>query len=139
VRVPQRLDYTLRLLTAIALEAGDGPVVAGELAHTLGMPKRFLEQQITVLAKADLVTCRRGGRGGCTLARPAAKISVADVARVIEGGVLDIPRTTGSAVAEMWAEAESALSRSLTGVTLADLARRQAEIESAAAQDMYYI
>lgn len=138
MRVSQRLDYALRALTALAQQPPGRAVVAGDLAATLGLPKRFLEQQITALAKRDIVTCQRGASGGCALARPAEKITAADVVRAVQGDVLDVPHTTGSAVAEMWAGAARALTDALEDVTLRQLADRQQELE-AAAVPMYYI
>jgi Rrf2 family protein len=136
--VSQRLDYALRALTALAQQPEQRPVVAGELAERLDLPKRFLEQQITALGKRGLVHCQRGAAGGCVLARPAEQVTVAEVVEAVQGEVLDIPHTRGSAVAEMWRDAADALSRTLSDVTLKDLADRQSEMD-AARVPMYYI
>jgi Rrf2 family protein len=137
MRVSQRLDYALRALTALAQEPQGSPIVAGELADRLGLPRRFLEQQVTTLAKNGLVSCRRGTSGGCSLARPADTITVAEVVKAIQGDIIDIPRTTGSAVAEMWSDSAEVLGGVLGRVTIRTLAERQAELDSQAA--MYYI
>src|SRR5450759_1460154 len=138
MRVSQRLDYALRALTALAAIPAGTYVVAGDLADELGLPKRFLEQQLTALAKRGLVTCQRGAGGGCGLGRPAAQITVADVVRALQGDVLDVPRVTGSAVSEMWAAAAAGLESDLERVDLEVLAKRQASLD-AAAMPMYYI
>jgi Rrf2 family protein len=138
VRVSQRLDYAMRALVALAQERDGHAVVVGDLAARLRLPKRFLEQQITTLAKRGLVACRRGAAGGCTLARPAELISVGDVVRAVQGEVLDVPRIAGSAVAEMWAQAAAGLAEALDSVTLRQLADRQAEMDAGPAA-MYYI
>ncbi len=138
MRVSQRLDYALRALTALAQQPPGRPVVAGDLARTLGLPKRFLEQQITLLGKQALVACQRGAAGGCVLARPAAEISVAEGVDALQGTVLDVPHTTGSAVAEMWEDAARVLRAELSKVRLSDLAERQAELD-AERSPMYYI
>lgn len=138
MRVSQRLDYVLRALTAMAQMPPGSSIVAGELATRLNLPKRFLEQQMTALAKRGLVTCQRGAGGGCLLARPAEDITVAEVVRALHGEVLDIPHTSGSAVAAMWEDAARAFAEALEGVTLRDLATRQIEIDAESAP-MYYI
>jgi Rrf2 family protein len=138
MRVSQRLDYALRALTALAAVRPGAYMVAGDLADELGLPRRFLEQQLTAVAKRGLVTCQRGAGGGCALARPASEITVADVVRALQGDVLDVPRVTGSAVSEMWADAAARLEGELAGVDLATLAKRQAALD-AAATPMYYI
>lgn len=138
MRVSQRLDYAVRALSALARLPAGTPVVAGDLADELGLPKRFLEQQITALGKRGLVSCQRGASGGCVLARPADEITVADVVLAVQRDVLDVPHTTGSSVAEMWETAAAALAETLGRVTLRQLADRQAEID-ATQVPMYYI
>ena len=130
MRVSRRLDYALRALLAHAGRPQGSRIAAGDVADAMGLPRRFVEQQLTVLAHASLVDCRRGAGGGCALARPADKITVGQVTRAIEGYVLDIPHATGSAVTEMWERAADSLGDSLDSVTLADLAVRQGELDA---------
>ncbi|PKQ37367.1 MAG: transcriptional regulator [Actinobacteria bacterium HGW-Actinobacteria-1] len=138
MRVSQRLDYSLRLLIALAqLETGV-LVSAGELAERLALPRRFLELQATALAKHDLVECRRGTGGGCCLARPAETITVADVVRAVEGTLLDAPLAPGLASTETWKAAGVVLGEYLGSVTLADLAVRQRALD-ADRVPMYFI
>jgi len=138
MRVSQRLDYTLRGLIALAGEPGGAPVVAGELADRLGLPRRFLEQQFTAIAKRGLLSCHRGANGGCALARPAEEITVGEIVRAVQGQVLDVPRITGAASSEMWTRVASELTAAMDAVTLADLATRQAQLDQGAGP-MYYI
>ncbi|MDO8964600.1 MAG: Rrf2 family transcriptional regulator [Coriobacteriia bacterium] len=138
MRVSQRLDYTLRGLTSLAERPAGTFLAAGEIADSLSLPRRFVEQQFTALARAGLVECRRGAGGGCALARPASEISVGEVVRAVQGSVLDVPRVTGSAVSEMWADSAAALDEALEEVTIEELATRQRELDAEAAP-MYYI
>lgn len=138
MRVSQRLDYTLRGLTLLAQLPPGTYVAAGEIADTLGLPRRFVEQQFSALARAGLVDCRRGAGGGCALTRLPADVTVGQVVRAVQGTVIDVPRVTGSAVSEMWSGAAAALESALDGVTLADLATGQKELDAQAAP-MYYI
>lgn len=138
MRVSQRLDYSLRLLIALAQQESGTPVSAGELAERLGLPRRFLELQATALAKHDLIECRRGTGGGCTLALPAESITVADVVRAVEGALLDAPLAPGQASTETWQAAGRALGGHLASVTLADLAARQRVLD-AERIPMYFI
>lgn len=138
MRVSQRLDYTLRGLTALAQQPPGSHVAAGEIADALGLPRRFVEQQFTALSRAGLVECRRGSGGGCALARPADEITVGEVVRASQGTVIDVPKVTGSAVSDMWSDAAASLEAALEGVTLEQLAARQRELDAQAAP-MYYI
>lgn len=138
MRVSQRLDYALRMLVALGRLPVGASAAAGELATSLGLPRRVGEQQMTALAKTGLVESRRGTGGGVALARPAAEINVHDVVRAIQGDVLDVPRSSGSATAEFWESAAHALEVRMRAVTLADLASRQEHLDAEAAP-MYFI
>ena len=138
MRVSQRLDYALRGLVALAQMPAGTAVAAGELADSLSLPRRFLEQQFTTLAQGGVLDCRRGAGGGCALARPAGSVSVADVVQALEGSAMDVPRTSGTVVSDMWADVARSLDRTLASVTLADLAARQNRLD-ASHEAIYYI
>jgi DNA-binding IscR family transcriptional regulator len=53
--------------------------------------------------------------------------------RALQGEVLDVPRVTGSAVSDMWADVADDLATSLDGFTLAELARRQTALDRGSA------
>lgn len=138
MRVPQSLDYALRALVLLALQPEGEYIAAGELADHLGLPRRFVEQQITALSRAGIVRCRRGASGGCSLARSARDIAVFDVVQAVQGDVLDVPRVTGSAASALWQEAADELGHYLESVSLESLAHKQRELDGAGAS-MYWI
>jgi Rrf2 family protein len=138
VRVPQRLDYALRAVVALATLPPGSVRSGGALAARLGLPSRFVEQQLTALVAAGIVRSVRGPGGGFSLNRPADQISMRDVILALQGDVLDAPKMTGSAVAEAWQDATRALGDALGGVSLAKLAERQRELD-AETSTMYYI
>lgn len=138
MRVSQRLDYALQALVLLASRPLGTSVAAGDLARELNLPKRFVEQQVTTLSHANIVTCRRGATGGCALARPASEVTVDEVVIALHGTILDIPRQSDSATAELWDSGARALGDFLRGVTLADLAKRQQEMATGA-EPIYYI
>lgn len=138
MRVPQRVDYALRVLILLAPQPAGVFLPAGELAARLVLPRRFVEQQVTLLVRAGIVTSRRGPSGGCALARPASDISVRDVVIAIQGDILDVPRQRDSATAEVWSGAAEAIDEFLGEVTVASVAARQQEID-ATREPMYYI
>ena len=138
MRVSQRLDYALRSLVLLAQQPEASWVAAGDLADRLGLPRRFVEQQVTALSRAGVVTCRRGAAGGCSLARPAEEIAVSEVVLALHGEVLDIPHQPDSATAELWQRASMHMAEYLSATTLAELAERQSEIDAESAP-IYYI
>ena len=138
MRVPQRLDYALRALVALATLPPGSIRSGGAIATRLGLPSRFVEQQLTALVSYGIVRSTRGPGGGFSLARLAEDISMRDVVLALQGDVLDVPKMTGSAVSEAWQEATEALAETLAEVSLTNLAARQRELDSATAT-MYYI
>lgn len=135
MRISQKTDYAVRAVIELARLPRGTSIAAGEIAERLGLPRRFVEQQVTQLAKRAITVCQRGPRGGCALARPAEEISVADVVRAVQGVVLDVP-LAGGAAAETWKEAALKLEEYLASVSIAMLARRQREIDET---PIYYI
>jgi Rrf2 family protein len=138
MRVPQSLDYAVRALVLLALQPADEFVAAGDLADRLRLPRRFVEQQITALSRAGIVTCRRGANGGCALARPSRDVSVFDIVEAVQGDVLDVPQVTGSAASALWQGAAEEFGRYLRGVSLEALAEKQRELDGVGAS-MYWI
>ncbi len=137
MRVSQRLDYALRALVFLAGRAPGRYASGSEIASHLGVPQRVVEQQLSELARAHILDSKRGSGGGHSLSRAPTQISVADVVRAIDGHILDVPRVTGSATSEFWARSADALGLYLEGVTIASLADRQAELDSAASHTYY--
>ncbi len=138
MRVPQRLDYALRALVALAALPPGSVRSGGALATRLGLPSRFVEQQLTALVASGIVRSVRGPGGGFSLDRPAHDVSMRDVVLALQGDVLDVPRVTGSAVAEAWQQATIALGDALAEITLDQLAQRQQQLD-AEHSTMYYI
>jgi hypothetical protein len=63
---------------------------------------------------------------------------VAEIVRALQGEIVDVPRVTGSAASEAWGTGAAALEQALGDITLAELARRQREIDSAGAEAAVY-
>lgn len=138
MRVSQRLDYALRAAIELA-QLPEGKYEAGaEIAQRLGLPTRFVEQQLSLLGKHAVVVCRRGSGGGCALARAASEITVADVVAALEGSCLDVPAVRGSAASELWGRLAEEVEAALGRTTLAELAERQRALNAETAP-MYYI
>ncbi len=79
----QKARYALRAMIELARE--NGQVTAGELAVRADAPRKFLEAILLTLSRQGLVTSRRGKFGGYQLGREAARISFAEVIRLVDG------------------------------------------------------
>lgn len=127
-RVSSRADYSIRALTEMAA-TGDGPVTAQRISHAQAIPLAYLLRILTDLRRAGLVRSHRGAIAGYELARPAMRITLAEVISVIER---DLSRPTleeisypGAAepLKDVWLAVRSSIATILGSVTLADLAR----------------
>lgn len=105
-------------------------VKSDAIAESQQIPAKFLEQILSELRRAGLVTSRRGAEGGYTLARPAAEISVADVIRAVEGPLAWVRDSrpgsieyAGSAesLADVWVAVRAALRSVLDEVSIAEV------------------
>jgi Rrf2 family protein len=92
MKVSKRGEYALRALIdlGIAAEVGRPLIQLTELADNEKIPVKFLEQIMQVLREAKLVESQRGRYGGYALARPAGKIAVGQVVRLIDGPLAPI-------------------------------------------------
>lgn len=92
MKLSKRGEYALRTLIAlgIAAEVGRALTQVSEIAAKQQIPIKFLEQIMHSLKEAGFVESQRGKFGGYRLARPAAKISIGAVIRVLEGPLAPI-------------------------------------------------
>jgi Rrf2 family protein len=65
-------------------------VPVSELAENEQLPVKFLEQILQALKEAGIVESQRGKFGGYSLAKPARKIFIGEVVRLIDGPLAPI-------------------------------------------------
>jgi Rrf2 family protein len=75
----QTSQYALRTVLHLARLPRGERVAAVDLAHTIGIPGNYLSKTMHQLARADVVASTRGKGGGFVLARPASRITLAEV------------------------------------------------------------
>jgi Rrf2 family transcriptional regulator, cysteine metabolism repressor len=112
---------------------GTGPASLAEIALDEDLPRAYLEQLVTSLRAAGLVTSTRGARGGYELGANPAEIRMSDVLRALEGPIApmicasDAPehsacdRSTRCTVNFLWVRVRDAITTTLDSMTLADL------------------
>jgi Rrf2 family protein len=132
VRVSAKVDYAIRALAELAV-APPGPTKAERLAEAQAIPPKFLENILTELRRAELVSSQRGAEGGYRLARAAAEISLADVIRAVEGPIATVRGSrpeevayTGAAAGlqDVWIDLRRSMRDVLEETSLADLVDR---------------
>jgi Rrf2 family protein len=99
MKLSKKGEYALRSLInlGIAAEVGRLLVQVSELAESEQLPIKFLEQIMQALKEAGLVVSVRGKFGGYRLAKPARKITIGQVVRLIDGPLAPIGCVSQSA------------------------------------------
>jgi Rrf2 family protein len=87
MKLTRRSEYALLALIHLARAKGEGYVAVAAMAEAQGLPAKFLEQLLMALKRARLVKSQKGPHGGYRLARPAGKISLAEVIRLLDGAL----------------------------------------------------
>lgn len=134
LRISKLTDYGTVILACLAARPDRRLTAAGVAERTrLGVPT--VSKLLKSFHRAGLVTSTRGAHGGYRLARPAARITAAEIIDAIEGPVaitecsgdhsacdLENVCSTGSA----WQRVNAAIRRSLDGISLAQLSGQEA-------------
>jgi Rrf2 family protein len=127
-RLSARTNYAIRALTELAASR-DGPLTAQYIAHAQAIPRSYVATILTELRRMGLVRSHQGGpSAGYELARPAARITLAEVIGILERDLsrpsLDEFSYSGAAepLRDVWLAARATLSVILKSVTLADVA-----------------
>jgi len=129
--ITAKSPYAVRALTELAHSGGEAPVPLGEIARRRDVPVQFLEGLFGTLRRAGVLHSQRGVKGGYSFARPPEEVTVLEVVELLEGDLASEARAGGP----IWTEAVEALRLVLGGLTIAQVAEREAE----AAAPMYYI
>jgi Rrf2 family protein len=131
MKVSTRAEYGIRALIDLAAHYGRGPIQTHAIAERQGLPEPYLNQLMTTLRQAGLVTSKRGPAGGHTLARPPAEISLREAFSVLEGTTSpwwcvetdepDCEHANGCGLRPVWQALHAAAEGVLNRLTLADL------------------
>jgi Rrf2 family protein len=150
MKLSKKTEYGLMALIDMAIQQDRDNatrLTTHDIALRQQIPERFLEQQMTALRNAGLISSQRGASGGCSLARRADQITVLDVTEALEGTLFDLPdddsdgrggRAKPGAVRELVDQARARLADLFASMSIADLARRELELRESDAQ-MFYV
>ena len=141
MRLTKKLMFAIEAVLDIAYHAADMPVQSKDIAERQGIPRRYLEQVLQHLVRADVLRGVRGPRGGYRLARERRNITLADIVKVVQGmdgGMDPLMDPAGSELGHavlrpVWQEIEDEAMVRLGKTSVEDLCKRaeQAGIESA--------
>jgi Rrf2 family protein len=130
------VDYSLKALLLLAERyPTSSPVRVEEIADTQDIPENYLRRLLIELKRGGLVASQKGPSGGYMLARPPARITMADVVEIIEGDYTPVecleessttcPREQPCAMRDVWREVRDSVNGILRGVTLQALSEKR--------------
>ncbi|MCC5868650.1 MAG: SUF system Fe-S cluster assembly regulator [Gammaproteobacteria bacterium] len=132
LRMSRLTDYATVVLAQMAA-APERLHTASELAAGTGLTQTTVSKLLKAMARSGLLSSQRGASGGYTLARPAARISAADVLDALEGPVAltECSSDDGGCeyeakcrVGNAWQVINAAIRRALEDISLVDLVSR---------------
>lgn len=128
--------YATRIMVYLAMQQQGVPCRKQEIAEAEGISADYVEQILIRLKAAGLVTSHRGARGGFSLTRPPAEVTVEEVLQATEGPVMLVAcrdegcqRETICVTRNIWRAAEAALSEVFSGTVIAELAKQAHEMQ----------
>lgn len=97
MKLSSKARYGLKAMCCLAeRQAYDDKVVAlSAIAEDIGVSDKYLEQLFSALKKAELVASSRGAGGGYVLPRDAEDISVGEILRALEDGLVIVDCVSG--------------------------------------------
>jgi Rrf2 family iron-sulfur cluster assembly transcriptional regulator len=80
-------EYGIRGVLYLARQEEGKVSMLSVIAEVQGVPPRFLAKIFQALAKSGVVRSHRGAKGGFSLARSAADVTIKDVIEAVEGPI----------------------------------------------------
>jgi Rrf2 family protein len=129
-RVSRRLDYGLHLLHALAQQPGESLTPTAKLSKELNIPLPFMHQIAHSLMQAGIIHAVPGPRGGLRLNGNPEKITILDIALILEGEIQlspcaeqsqDSHQTENCITRKVWDSLQNEIIEKLKNVTLSAL------------------
>ncbi|MBA2352564.1 MAG: SUF system Fe-S cluster assembly regulator [Burkholderiales bacterium] len=129
LRMSKMADYGTVVMTAMA-RSPDRVHSAGDLAAQVHLPAPTVSKILKMLARHELLESVRGAKGGYTLARPPAAITVAEIIDAMEGPIAITECSSAASACEQegscsvranWRTINRAIRSALNDVSLAEM------------------
>jgi Rrf2 family cysteine metabolism transcriptional repressor len=134
--------YGTRAVLDIAMNEAKGPVTLNEIAKRQDVSKKYVGHIVHQLLTAGVLESVRGPQGGYMLARPPKKIRLGEIIRALNGSMAPVrcvekpafcSRSKKCATQEIWTTIKERVDDVIDGVTLADLVKRQKNLDATSA------
>lgn len=143
--IPMRVDYGVRMLVYLAMQAPDKYIPTSEIANKQHIPEPYLMRISADLVRAGLVESMRGRNGGHRLAKHPSQITVGDIIECVDHtfsamDCIEQPETCiisgACSQRELWSDVEKMLQEYLLRIRIQDLVIKQRQLERTAALDL---
>jgi Rrf2 family transcriptional regulator, iron-sulfur cluster assembly transcription factor len=135
MNVGRRVDYAVRALSYLAGQTEGRVISRADIEKSQDIPSFYLSKIMKDLVAGGLVQSHIGSKGGFTLAKSAAAITIKDVYETVERPLVLMECLEEGAnycsycsvcsQKSIWEEARVVLANFLSGVSVADIADRQ--------------
>ena len=133
--ISTRGRYALRMMLDLAEYQGEGYVALKDIARRQEISKKYLEQIIPILNRAELLQTTRGYQGGYRLARKPVDYTLGDILRATEGSLAPVAclegeqnlcaRQADCATLPIWTGLDKVINEYLDSITLQDVLDEQ--------------
>jgi len=132
MKLTTKSEYSISAMIHIARNEKKGFIKIEEICSKCDIPKKYLELLFSTLKQNRYIKTRRGTKGGYKLAKPASKISVAEIIRLMDGALAptesvsryffsSTPLGKEKKIIKVFKEIRDYVSERLENLTLADL------------------
>ena len=135
--ISTRGRYALRMMIDLAEHQKDGFVALKDIADRQNISKKYLEQIIPVLNRAELLQTMRGFGGGYKLLKAPGEYTVGEILRATEGSMAPVaclegqintcPRSAECTTLLVWEGLYRVVNNYLDGITLQDILDKKSE------------
>ncbi len=85
MKLSRSTGYAVLAVGYIAQRQGQGVVLSQDIAEAYDIPLEYLLKILQQLVRANILRSKRGPRGGFSLARPTAKITMLEIIEAVDG------------------------------------------------------
>ena len=137
MKISTKGRYALRMMVDLAIHQGTGYVALKDIAERQNISKKYLEQIVPLLNKAEMLKTNRGYQGGYALSKPPEKYTVGEILRVTEGSLSPVsclqyeenncPRKAECITLPVWEGLYKIINEYLDGIKLSDIVEQATE------------
>ena len=136
MKLSARTRYGVRLMVALAVNYGKGPIFLKEIAKRENISEKYLSLIIIPLRGGGLVSSVRGAHGGYNLVKEPSQVTLKEIVDVLEGdcSLVDCVKNPSScarvpicASHDIWAILGGKISDTLSSITLDMLVKMNQE------------